>query len=75
MQPRPALLLLLMLSALTACGDDETFAPPVGPVHRNPAAPVEARVEDLLSRMTLEEKIAQMHGVPIADTQNINGTP
>ncbi len=31
-----------------------------GPVYKNPGAPVEARVEDLLSRMTLEEKVAQM---------------
>ncbi len=76
MQHRPARLLLLMLSTLAAaCGDDDTFTPPPGPVYRNPTAPVEARVEDLLSRMTLEEKIAQMHGVPISDAQNINGTP
>jgi len=30
------------------------------PVYRDPAAPVEARVSDLLGRMTLEEKIAQL---------------
>lgn len=30
------------------------------PLYRDPAAPVEARVDDLLSRMTLEEKIGQM---------------
>jgi len=66
----------MLLSAwAAACGDDDTFAPPPGPVYRNPAASVEARVEDLLSRMTLEEKIAQMHGVPITDSQNVNGTP
>ncbi|KAJ4890449.1 Glycosyl hydrolase family protein [Raphanus sativus] len=29
-------------------------------VYRNPDAPVEARVQDLLSRMTLQEKIGQM---------------
>src|SRR5512147_2005518 len=76
MPPRRWVLLILMLSArAAACGDDDTFAPPAGPVYRNPAAPVEARVEDLLSRMTLEEKIAQMHGVSITDTENVNGTP
>jgi beta-glucosidase len=74
MLPRPFLLLLIAF-ALAACGDDDSFAPPAGPVYRNPAAPVEARVDDLLARMTLEEKIAQMHGVPITDTQNANGTP
>ncbi len=30
------------------------------PVYRNAGAPVAARVEDLLARMTLEEKVAQM---------------
>src|SRR5580700_5571914 len=30
------------------------------PLYKNPAAPVEARVNDLLKRMTLDEKIAQM---------------
>ena len=31
-----------------------------GPVYLNPRAPVPARVSDLLSRMTLEEKVGQM---------------
>src|ERR1035437_5601014 len=30
------------------------------PVYKNPDAPIEKRVEDLLSRMTLEEKVSQM---------------
>ncbi len=30
--------------------------------YRNPALPIEERVEDLLSRMTLEEKVAQLCG-------------
>ena len=30
------------------------------PRYRDPTAPIEARVEDLLARMTLEEKIGQM---------------
>jgi beta-glucosidase len=30
------------------------------PLYKNPAAPVDQRVEDLLARMTLEEKIAQI---------------
>jgi beta-glucosidase len=32
-------------------------------VYRDPKAPIEQRVEDLLSRMTLEEKVAQIGGV------------
>ena len=31
--------------------------------YRDPNLPVNARVTDLLSRMTLEEKVAQLHGV------------
>lgn len=31
-----------------------------GPAYKNPSLPVEARVKDLLRRMTLDEKIAQM---------------
>ena len=30
------------------------------PPYKDPALPVEARVKDLLARMTLEEKVAQM---------------
>jgi beta-glucosidase len=33
------------------------------PLYKNPGAPVEARVEDLLGRMTLEEKVAQMMSI------------
>jgi len=31
------------------------------PAYKNPAEPVEERVADLLSRMTLEQKVSQMH--------------
>src|ERR1035437_9575211 len=30
------------------------------PLYKNPDAPLDKRVEDLLSRMTLEEKVSQM---------------
>ncbi len=33
------------------------------PIYKNSAASVEARVEDLLGRMTLEEKVAQMQSI------------
>ena len=33
------------------------------PAFRNPKLPIEQRLADLLSRMTLEEKVAQMQGV------------
>jgi beta-glucosidase len=36
---------------------------PTIPLYKDPTAPVEARVEDLLARMTLEEKVAQMMSI------------
>ncbi len=42
------------------------------PPYRNPALPVDQRVEDLLSRLTLEEKITLCGGV---DMWFINGVP
>lgn len=35
-----------------------------GPLYKNSKAPIDARVEDLLSRMTLEEKVMQMRNQP-----------
>ena len=33
------------------------------PIHRQPSAPLETRVSDLLARMTLDEKVAQLLGI------------
>jgi len=33
------------------------------PLYKNPSAPIDARVADLLKRMTLEEKVAQMEAI------------
>jgi beta-glucosidase len=46
--------LALLLSAFSVCAQSPT------PAYRNPALPVEARVADLLGRMTLEEKVGQL---------------
>jgi beta-glucosidase len=46
----------LLCFAASAAGGQQT------PPYRNPQLPVEQRVADLLSRMTLEEKVAQMQG-------------
>ena len=47
---------------LAVLGADMAFAVgKKGPVYKDASAPVEERVEDLLSRMTLEEKIMQMN--------------
>ncbi len=40
---------------------------PAGPPYRDPAQPVAARVSDLLQRMTLEEKVAQLQGFRPSD--------
>jgi beta-glucosidase len=46
---------LLCFAGSSACGQET-------PPYQNPKLPVEQRVADLLSRMTLEEKVAQMQG-------------
>jgi beta-glucosidase len=52
------------LGCIAAClallGQAHSAAPTAAPLYKDPKQPVEARVEDLLSRMTLEEKVAQM---------------
>ncbi|MFA9392519.1 MAG: glycoside hydrolase family 3 N-terminal domain-containing protein [Prolixibacteraceae bacterium] len=50
------LLILTVLMMANACNSEL-------PDYKNPEVSVEKRVDDLLSRMTLEEKIAQMWGV------------
>ena len=49
-------LLVFSLILLGACAPKYS-----GPVYLNPEAPIEERVEDALSRMTLDEKIAIIH--------------
>ncbi|MES2373353.1 MAG: glycoside hydrolase family 3 N-terminal domain-containing protein [Bacteroidota bacterium] len=40
------------------------------PVYKNPKAPVELRIKDLLGRMTLQEKIAQMQDLSFSEICN-----
>jgi beta-glucosidase len=72
--PRCVLALLTLLALTLACAGcgqkaASTSAPTVAPVdvspeqvtpYRDPTLPIETRVQDLLGRMTLEEKIGQM---------------
>ena len=44
-------------------------------LYRDPAQPVESRVADLLGRMTLAEKIEQMHGVQREPIDHLYQTP
>jgi beta-glucosidase len=50
---------MLVLVSL-AIGTGETHSQQKAPDYKNPRLPVDQRVADLLSRMTLEEKVAQM---------------
>ena len=52
----------LILAAMAAIAVSCTFrSGNNGPAYLNPEAPIEERVEDALSRMTLEEKVAMTH--------------
>jgi beta-glucosidase len=53
-------ILALALMPLPALAADQAAAGAGQPLYRQPGVPVAARVEDLLKRMTLEEKVAQM---------------
>jgi beta-glucosidase len=59
MEPKPFSALLVLCSLLPAGAvQGQTGGP--RPDYRNPALPTARRVEDLLARMTLEEKVGQM---------------
>ena len=49
------ILLFSVTFLLASCGDNKT------PLYKDPSQPVEKRVADLLSRMTIEEKVGQMN--------------
>jgi beta-glucosidase len=50
----------------------ETSTSDLNPVYKDPARPIEERVDDLISRMTLEEKISQMvHDAPAIERLDV----
>lgn len=58
-----AYLTAAVVAAAAAVANGQTFTNGTNgtaPLYKNPAAPVEDRVQDLLSRMTLQEKVAQL---------------
>jgi beta-glucosidase len=65
---RSALLLALLTTALLApvfqrsLGAQSPVAVPADAAYKNPATPIDQRVADLLSRMTLEEKASMLAG-------------
>src|SRR6185369_16428839 len=55
-----ALMILLLTSVIPVGGQIAT------PAYKNTALPIEQRVNDLVSRMTLEEKVSQMQNAAAA---------
>src|SRR5579862_3824430 len=60
MVPRSLVIAVLALSTLAATQPVQSIAPP----YRDAALPIDARVRDLLARMTLEEKFWQLFMIP-----------
>ena len=71
-------LALLCATAATAAAQDKDKSKPQDntPKYKNPALPIEDRVADLLSRMTLEEKVGQIapSGAPKTEIIDPTGT-
>jgi beta-glucosidase len=61
-------------ASLAAAGSVDAGPVDAGLVYEHPDAAIEQRVTDLLSRMTLAEKVAQMHGVAVSDGTGLNYT-
>lgn len=54
-------------AAIALIALDNGHAVAAEPIYRDPTRPIEMRVQDLLGRMTLEEKVAQLHGFKLKD--------
>ncbi|NDW18350.1 glycosyl hydrolase [Dysgonomonas sp. 216] len=67
------LLIVLCLSGLFLFSADAQNKKDL-PLYKNKSASVEERVEDLLKRMTLKEKIRQLQNRSTSDINNIEGT-
>ena len=51
--------LVLLISIGLSCSISLTQVQPTS-IYKDPKAPMDARVDDLISRMTLEEKVSQL---------------
>lgn len=73
---RKQILASAAVAALVLASPAEAADP--APLYRQPQAPIAARVQDLLSRMTLEEKVAQLQGnsiIPAIPGMAVGPTP
>lgn len=61
-----------LLLCSTACTFGLHAANPCTPIYKNPDIPVEERIEDLLARMTLDEKILQLNQYALGYNNNAN---
>ncbi|MGA8429081.1 MAG: glycoside hydrolase family 3 C-terminal domain-containing protein [Candidatus Sulfotelmatobacter sp.] len=57
---KPVLAMIFVLLASVLSGIAQTEKPASPPIYLDPSQPTERRVEDLISRMTLEEKASQL---------------
>ncbi len=60
------LLAFVLLPTLALAQSNSTTTTPTNPPYLDPSLPIETRVSDLVSRMTMEEKISQMQDVAVA---------
>ncbi len=60
----------LFLYSITFCAVFPIFTFAQKPLYKNPEAAIEERVEDLLGRMTLEEKVAQLGSTGNLEVEN-----
>lgn len=60
---------VLLFAAMVACSQAEAKKTPV---YQDPKQPVEKRVDDLLSKMTIEEKVLQLNQLTLGRSDNVN---
>ena len=63
---------ILLFSAVLAFGIAAEAESKDLPPYKDASLPVETRIEDLLSRMTLDEKIAQLSQYSLGSNDNVN---
>ncbi len=61
---------LLLVACCAGCGDEH-----LNPVDPLAGLPVEERIEAVLEKMTLAEKVEQMHGLQLAPIEGLSVTP